>query len=379
MSHTRLALHGGPATIVEGPPAWPIHDPAVVEAVEKALADGSWGRYHGPHGARLASAIGEMLQARFVWPCCSGTFAVELALRSLGIGPGHEVVLAGYDFPGNFRAIEAVGARPVLVDVRPDDFNLDVGRLDDALGEQTRAIVASHLHGGLLPMRELAEVARRHNLAIVEDACQAPGAVVEGRPAGTWGDVGVLSFGGSKLLTAGRGGALLTDRADVYQRAKIYCEQGNNAFPLSELQAAALVPQLTALAERNARRFDAARQLGGLLCDVPGLRALEPLADSTPAYYKLGFAYLGDQLQGQTREEFAAAVQAEGVALDVGFRGFALRGGRARIAGQLVHSRRAAETCLVLHHPVLLEPPRVIEQVAAAIRKVAAAFKAGNV
>ncbi|MEX2560777.1 MAG: hypothetical protein WD403_12725, partial [Pirellulales bacterium] len=140
-----------------------------------------------------------------------------------------------------------------------------------------------------------------------------------------------------------------------------------------------LVPQLTALAERNARRFDAARQLGGLLCDVSGLRALEPLADSTPAYYKLGFAYLGDQLQGQTREEFAAAVQAEGVALDVGFRGFALRGGRARIAGQLVHSRRAAETCLVLHHPVLLQPPRVIEQVAAAIRKVAAAFKAGNV
>ena len=175
--------------------------------IEDAWADGSWGRYHGPHCGKLERELARLHEVDFVTLVCSGTFAVELALRGLGIARGDEVILAGYDFPGNFRAIEAIGARVALVDVEPDGWLLDLDQLPAAVGEHTRAIVVSHLHGGMADMPRLMDFAARHSLAVVEDACQSPGAIVSGRVAGSWGDVGVLSFGGSKLLTAGRGGA----------------------------------------------------------------------------------------------------------------------------------------------------------------------------
>ena len=125
--------------------------------------------------------------------------------------PGDEVILAAYDYPGNFLSVHAVGARPVLVDVAPGDWNLCPEKVAEAVRPQTRAVIASHLHGGLVPMARLMELAAGHGLAVIEDAAQCPGALVQGRKAGTWGDVGVLSFGGSKLLSAGRGGARRQD------------------------------------------------------------------------------------------------------------------------------------------------------------------------
>lgn len=372
-----LAIHGGPAALPEGPPGWPSHDPDVLAALEQAYADGSWGRYHGPHGERLRLALAEMHGVEHVSLCCSGTFAVELALRGLKVGSGDEVILAGYDFPGNFRAITAVGAVPVLVDVDPLNWNLDPSRLSEARSERTRAILVSHLHGGLVSMREVLAFAAEHGLVVVEDACQAPGALVEGRPAGAWGDVGVLSFGGSKLLTSGRGGAILTRRADVQQRAKVFCEQGNHAFPLSELQAAVLLPQLAKLAARNAARAEAATRFWEGLAGVSGLRRLVNRArEAAAAYYKLGFEYLAEEFGRRPRHEFIAAVQREGLAIDAGFRGFALRSERrCRAATDLTHSIKAATAGLVLHHPVLLEPGETIDRAARAVRKVAESFQ----
>lgn len=384
-----LAIDGGKPMLPEGPPAWPQDDGAVRDALLAAVADGSWGRYRGPHIERLAAALGEFHQSEFVLTCCSGTFAVELALRCLGIGEGDEVLLAGYDYPGNFRAIEAVGARPVLVDVSGDNWNLDVERLRRALSESSeqpatragatarpiRAIIVSHLHGGIVPMREVVQLADEHKLLVVEDICQCPGAMVEGRAAGTWGDCAVLSFGGSKLLTAGRGGAVLTRHADAYQRGKIFCEQGNHAFPLSELQAAVLLPQLARLAERNAARLAAVERLTRHLSGVPGLVPLVNHAAGSPVYYKVGLKYDAAAMGGRSRADFIAAAQAEGVAIDAGFRGFALRGPRrCGIMGDLAESRRAAEACLVVHHPVLLAPPETIDRVGDALAKVAHAW-----
>ncbi|HEV3004828.1 MAG TPA: aminotransferase class I/II-fold pyridoxal phosphate-dependent enzyme [Pirellulales bacterium] len=372
LERQRLAIDGGSPTLPNGPPPWPIDDPDVRDAIEAAFADGSWGRYSGPYVARLSEALAEFFELPYAYPCCSGTFAVELALRSLRIEPGDEVILAGYDYPGNFRAIEAIGARPVLVDVDSQNGSLDPRLLSAAIGDRTRAVLVSHLHGGLVPMRAVLDVAERHALAIVEDICQAPGAVVEGRLAGTWGDVAVMSFGGSKLLTAGRGGAILSRRADVHQRAKVFCEQGNHAFPLSELQAAVLLPQLAKLRDRNARRFAAVERLLGNLSDVPCLKPLENRAvSSVPVFYKVGFQF-DATAAGRSRAEFIATAQAEGVAIDAGFRGFAQRSQkRCRIEGDLTESRRAAESALVLHHPILLEPDDVIDRVAGALHKVA--------
>src|SRR5205807_3424138 len=148
----------------------------------------------------------------------------------------------------------------------------DPARLHAAVSPATRAVIVSHLHGGLVPMPAVLEVAAAHRLAVIEDAAQCPGAVVQGRKAGTGGDVGVWSFGGSKLLTAGRGGALLTRRRDLHQRARLWLHRGNHVCPLSELQAAVLLPQLAKLDARNAYRAANVARLLGVLDENPGLR-----------------------------------------------------------------------------------------------------------
>src|SRR5262245_4627717 len=225
-------------------------------AIQDVMRDGSWGTYQGPNGPRLEAALRDFFGVEFALTCGSGTFAVELALRALKIGPGDEVIMAAYDYPGNFLNIHAVGAIPVLVDVDPDNWNLAPETPTQALGPKTRALIVSHLHGGLVPMRELMAFAAAHHLPVIEDAAQAPGAVIGPKKAGAWGDAGVISFGGSKLLTAGRGGALLTSRADLFQRAKTWQQRGNLLSPLSEMQAAVLLPHLAKLQTRNGQRLE---------------------------------------------------------------------------------------------------------------------------
>src|SRR5437868_15433078 len=146
------ALLGGPPVRPGGPPDWPPADDAVREALLAAWRDGSWGKYHGGHVRRLEERLAVAYGVGFALTCGSGTFAVELALRALKVGPGDEVVLAAYDYPGNFLAVHAVGATPVLVDVEAENWNLSAGRLAEGLSPATRAVIASHLHGGLVPM-----------------------------------------------------------------------------------------------------------------------------------------------------------------------------------------------------------------------------------
>jgi dTDP-4-amino-4,6-dideoxygalactose transaminase len=304
--------------------------------------------------------------------------AVELALRGLKVAAGDEVILAAYDFPGNFRAIEAIGARPVLVDLAPGGWSIDVEQVAPAISGRTKAVIASHLHGSLADMPRLVEIATAKGVGLVEDACQAPGAVVAGRPAGSWGDCGVFSFGGSKLLTAGRGGAVVTNRAEVLQRVKVFCERGNDAFPLSELQAAVLLPQIQELEQTNRMRRMAVEQL---IAHTREIETLLPLrladtADYRPAFYKLSWmirqgAFAAADAEVK-RQQFISAVQAEGVAMDSGFRGFARRSNqRCGVVGDLIHARQAAASTMILHHPVLLESHETIERVGRALRKVA--------
>ena len=371
MSIEQLAIHGGPARVPGGPPEWPPPDDDVHEALEAAYRDGSWGRYDGPNCRKLVECMRNWLAIEHVLLCASGTIAVELALRGLGIGAGDEVILAAYDFSGNFRCIEAVGARPVLVDIQHDQWGLDTEQLAAAVSDETRAVIVSHLHGCLTPMRRTMDVARRLNLLVVEDACQVPGAAIDGRRAGSWGDVGVFSFGGSKLLTAGRGGAVVTRHDQIHQRAKIYFDRGNLVAPLCELQAAVLLPQFAKLDDRNARRRQNVQCLLEHCRDIGVLRpAAAARFDCQTAYYKVPWL-LADNLPGWDRQALIDAVRAEGVGLDEGFRGFVRRGARrCRRVGDVRHASRAAQSTVLLHHPVLLESPADMQAVAAAMRKV---------
>lgn len=372
------------------PPVWPLPDEAVEDALRRAFADGSWGKYHGPNCRELSDRLTASHECEHVLLACSGTAAIELALRGLRVGAGDEVILSAYDFEGNFKNVLAVGGKPVLLDIDPVTGQLDVEQLETARSDKTKAIIASHLHGGVVNMPAVRTFADRHHIAVIEDACQMPGAMIHGRIAGRWGDIGVLSFGGSKLLTAGRGGCLFTADANIAQRVRLHTQRGNDAYPLSELQAAVLVPQWDRLSERNQLRTANVTRLIGLLAGQRGLRcfvesgnscALQPVSDkgltlsivsqqeTRPGFYKLGFWYDAAQFGGRLRDDFACAMRVAGVALDPGFRALHRTHARSRFRslGDLPNASRADESVLVLHHPALLGDAADMQAIATAI------------
>jgi perosamine synthetase len=368
------ALLGGPPVRPEGPPPWPRLDSDVTDALANAVQSGAWGQYHGEHVAGLEADLAVFHGVPHVLTCASGTLAVEAALRALRVGPDDEVVMAAYDFESNFLTAHVLGARPAFVDVAPGNWNLEPANLIKAFSPRTKAVICSHLHGGLVPMREVMTLAARQGVSVVEDAAQAVGATVDGKPAGTWGDIGTLSFGGSKLLSAGRGGALLIRDAQLFQRAKLWLHRGIQQWaPLSELQAAALRPQLMKLPADTKRRAASAALLASKITGaVTGLVPFENIADQcVPAFYKFGFRYDADAF-GLPRDLFLQALRAEGIAFDAGFHALHIGRSPSRFhsAGELIHAAAAHRGCVVLHHPVLSGMPDEVDQVATAIEKV---------
>jgi dTDP-4-amino-4,6-dideoxygalactose transaminase len=195
----------------------------------------------------------------------SGTSAIELALRALGVGPGDEVITAANTFVATAFAISHIGAAPVLVDVDPGSLTLDPALLEAAITPRTRAIVPVHLYGQPADMDAVLAIAREHGLLVVEDACQAHGARHRGRRVGSMGDAGAFSFFPAKNLGGyGDGGAVVTDDPDVAdalrrlrnygQRRKHHHETLGFNRRLDTLQAAVLRIKLRRLDEWNARR-----------------------------------------------------------------------------------------------------------------------------
>ncbi|QDT25387.1 DegT/DnrJ/EryC1/StrS family aminotransferase [Gimesia panareensis] len=371
------AILGGTPCLPAGPPAWPFPSTATSEVLLEAQRTGLWGKYHGPWTEELQQRLAELHQKDEAVLCSSGTVAIELALRGLNVGPGDEVILAAYDFEGNFKNILTVDATPMLVDVDRSNGTLDLTLLEQAITPATRCILVSHLHGGLVSMKALTALAQEHGIPVIEDACQVPGAIVEGRIAGSWGDIGTLSFGGSKLLTAGRGGALLTSSPQIAQRIRLYSFRGNDAYPLSELQAGLLIPQLEQLPAQNQLRQENVGHLIQALGRDSGLTPFENHGLTTqhpslPGYYKLGLWYHPEQFDNLSRDLFCLALQAEGVALYPGFR--ALHAIHSRRRYLQVNELSVASDCdqrlVVLHHPVLLSEADTMQTIARAVQKI---------
>lgn len=369
MSVPDLALLGGPAVRTEGPPVWPRRS-AGTDAVLAQLRDsGDWGRYHGPHNEAIRREVVTSIGTEHVHLCSSGTVAVELALRAAQVGPGDEVILSGYDFKANFTNVTLLGATPVLVDCRANDSQLDVSQVEAAITDKTKAIIASHLQGGLVDVASLREIVDRRRIIFIEDICQVPGAFIVGRPAGAWGDLATLSFGGSKLITAGRGGAVVSSRPELAQRIKLFTQRGNDAYPLSEMQAALLLPQWRQLANDNARRWETVQHLN----DLRGLRRFSLPDSGQSAFYKVGFWYDSKAYNGLGRDRFCQALRAEGIPFDPGFAGLHQIHARRRFrsVGELPNATRACASVVMLHHPILLEGSAAVQQIRAALDKVA--------
>jgi len=347
---------------------WDRDLPGFTRPLEKILRDGTWANYTGECLETLCSQLLKMTGLEPLL-CSSGSIAVELALRAIPIQSGDEVILAGYDYPGNFRCIEAVGGRAVVVDTRSQSWSIDMNLLEDACSAQTKALIVSHLHGELQDMLALKDFAQRRGLVLIEDACQAMGGRIEGQTLGTLGDLGIWSFGGSKLVTAGRGGVLFCRDPLMLQRAKVASQRGNDAYALSHLQAAMLLPQLTALPEwTNVRQQSASfffnqlsRQAGFKFSPRSGPTTADPLetksnSSTVAGYYKLGFFLEPHGERDAARRDMLINKARElGAEIGDGFRSFALRSQqRCRKVGDLSQASRAAKLTLLLHHRHLL-------------------------
>jgi dTDP-4-amino-4,6-dideoxygalactose transaminase len=251
-------------------------------AVERVLESSQF--VLGGEGRALEAELAALAGVRHGVGVGSGTDALRLALTAVGVKPGDEVITPAFSFVASATTIVMAGARPVFVDVDQSTLALDPDALAGALTPRTRAIVAVHLYGHPAPIDRIAELARRHGVALVEDAAQAIGATWDGRPIGGWGDVACLSFYPTKNLGAcGDAGLLLTDREDVAAHLRRLRHHGDSSryehvelgycSRLDEVQAAMLRVKLRRLEEwTEARRRLAARyreRLAGLPVGLP--------------------------------------------------------------------------------------------------------------
>ncbi len=212
----------------------------------------------------------------------NGFDALHLVLRAWGIGAGDEVIVPSHTFIATWLAVSEVGAVPVPVEPAPEGCNIDPARVEAAITPRTRAIIAVHLYGRPAPMRELSEIARRHGLKLLEDAAQAHGAQLGGRPCGSLGDAAAFSFYPGKNLGAlGDGGAVTTNDLALAERVRRIANYGSSVkyqhelagvnSRLDELQAAFLRERLRVLDADNAHRRRVAQAYLAGLAGLPGL------------------------------------------------------------------------------------------------------------
>lgn len=242
------------------------------EAVKKALAS----RHligNGPICKRVEQQMQEMFDVRHVLLTPSCTLALEMAMLVLGIGSGDDVILPSFTFVSTVNCVVLRGARPVFAEIKPDTLNIDPDDIRRRITPRAKAIIPVHYAGVGCDMDAIMEIARQHNLYVVEDAAQGVDALYQGRYLGAIGHIGCYSFHGTKNITCGEGGAFLTNDDELAQKAEIIHEKGTNraafvrgqvdkytwvsvgsSYVLSDLLAAVLEAQLAKRAEIKAKR-----------------------------------------------------------------------------------------------------------------------------
>ena len=249
-------------------------EPELREAFERVLQRSCF--ILGPEVEKFEAAFACYLGVSECVAVNSGTAALHLALRALEIGPGDEVITVPNTFIATAEAISAVGARPVFVDVDPVSYTMDPAQVEKAVTERSRALLPVHLYGQPSDLDALLAIARRYNLALLEDACQAHGAEYKGRKAGTLGAAGCFSFYPSKNLgCCGEGGAVVASDPELARRVRMFRDHGSARkyehhvpgynFRMEGLQGAVLVAKLKYLDQWNERRRALAEYYGRCL------------------------------------------------------------------------------------------------------------------
>ena len=405
MSNT-LALTGGePAVTLEHQP-WPIAGDLEAEWMDEVVRSGVWS-WVGTHETAFCREFADFIGARHAMGLSNGTVTIQTALQAVGVEPGDEVIIPGLTWVATMQAALDVGANVVLVDVDPETWGIDPAACEAAITDRTRAIVPVHLYGCMVDMDAIMDIAQRHDLRVVEDCAHTHGSRWRDRGAGSIGDAGSFSFQQSKVLTSGEGGAITCNDEKVYRTAFAIKHVGwapradgeglepggvyGHNYRSTEMQCVLLRGGLTRIEEQTRiREENVARLTEGLQRISGPLRVAKRDPRITrQAYYAVTMHFDPAQAGGLDREQYTAALAAEGLALSrpydpvyrhplmglqhstspVPYRDPAVVQDYASLRLPNVE-RACGETGVVMMHRMLLSEPEYIDQLVEAVAKV---------
>ena len=334
-----LAIRGGAPVVPPGAieERWPLVAEEDVEAVAATLRSGKLSWINNEAVPALERAWADYIGARHCIALNSGTAALHAAVAAAGVEPGDEVLVPALTFLASASAVIHHQGLPVFVDVDPRTFTLDPARLEEKITDRTRAVVVVHLHGLPADMDPILEIACRRGLYVIEDTCQAPGALYKGKKAGALGDMSAYSImAGKNLPTAGEGGLFTTDDPELRDKADMVKMFGERVRPdeareynaltlgwnyrFSAILAAFTLSQLRRLDDYTARVQEGARYLAAGMAEIPGLVPPHVPADRTHVYHHFRFrvdpqAAGLDLPVGRFRKALQDLMEAEGVPL----------------------------------------------------------------
>lgn len=340
----KLALFGG-APVRSRP--YPVHKttgPEEQAAVLRVLDRGVLSAFEGtdnefflggPEVRALEAEWAEKFRVKHAVAVNSATTGLMAAVGAAGVGPGDEVIVTPFTMSGTVAAILAYQAVPVFADVDLETFNLDPAGVEDKITPRTRAILAVDIFGHPADMDSIGAIAERHDLLVIEDAAQAPGAVYRGRFAGTLGDIGVFSLNCNKHIQCGEGGVIVTDDDRLAQRARLIrnhaeaviasgmrVESLDNMvgfnFRMTELEAAVARCQLRKLDDLVAARLELVAYLSARIDGVPGVKHAIVKPDCSHVYYRYPVS-LDRRIVAAEPAEIVRALNAEGLEFYVSY------------------------------------------------------------
>jgi len=331
----KLALLGGSKVHQGGWMSWPQWDEAADKGILEMYRTGRWFRGNGEHVVEFEKKYAELMGVKRCLATASGTTALIVAMQSMGIDAGDEVLVSPYTFIASYNVIFLNKALPVFVDSDPETFLLDPKKIESRITERTTAILPVHIYGLPVDMDSVNAIAKKHNLKVVEDACQAWLAEYRGKKAGTLGDAGCFSFQNSKNLPAGEGGAIISNNEafmdmchsvhncgrpfGTVPRTSDYPVNGGNSR-MQQVQALILMTQMNRIQKDADIRLANALFLDSKLREIPGIVPYR-LADGATrsAYHLYPFRYIKEKFNNVSKEKFIQALRAEGVPCSSGY------------------------------------------------------------
>jgi dTDP-4-amino-4,6-dideoxygalactose transaminase len=333
----KLALKGGSREAEELRklvPRWPIYDEEDERAVVDVVRSRRWCRlYSGSRAEMFERMFAEYHQAKYGIAVANGTVALELALKTVGVGIGDEVIVPAVTFIATASAVSEVGAIPIFVDIDPENAAISAKSIEENVTEKTKAVIGVHYAGYPINFDEILPVVKKHDLFLIEDCAHAHGSEWRGRKVGAIGHMGGFSLQESKTLTAGEGGIVLTNDDGLAEKARLIHNIGrvlgkpgymhyilSSNYRLSELQAGLLISQMRRLREQVELKHETGEYLASKLKKIGGVEPLKRDERITKrGYYYFVVRYYSEEFQNVPKEKFVAALNAEGVPAGVGY------------------------------------------------------------